>query len=240
MSKNERYRNEWKYLIDTAQKELICQRLEPLMTLDKHATNGGYMLRSLYFDDRSDSCMEENDAGVDLRRKFRIRVYDPAQQNMHLEIKEKIHGFTRKSACTITRDECLQLMGSDILPGFDHRKQLNALKLEMRTAQMQPKAIISYDRSAFVSPLGNVRITFDRNIQISTQCHAFLQDTLPGAISLLPAGLHVLEVKYDELIPDYLLQLIQSIHPQRTAFSKYYLGRRAAQGDFCHFDDDNA
>ena len=43
MSKSERYRNEWKYLIDTAQKELICRRLEPVMTLDKHAKNGGYV-----------------------------------------------------------------------------------------------------------------------------------------------------------------------------------------------------
>ena len=33
MSNKERYRNEWKYLIDTAQKELICRRLEPVMEL---------------------------------------------------------------------------------------------------------------------------------------------------------------------------------------------------------------
>ena len=36
MSKVERYRNEWKYLIDTAQKELICQRLKPLLKLDEN------------------------------------------------------------------------------------------------------------------------------------------------------------------------------------------------------------
>ena len=51
MSKVERYRNEWKYLIDTAQKELICQRLKPLLKLDENAKDGGYMIRSLYFED---------------------------------------------------------------------------------------------------------------------------------------------------------------------------------------------
>ena len=61
MSKSERYRNEWKYLIDTAQKELICQRLDPMLKLDKHAKNGGYMLRSLYFDDMYDSFLEDNE-----------------------------------------------------------------------------------------------------------------------------------------------------------------------------------
>ena len=58
--KSERYRNEWKYLIDNAQKELICKRLSPYLQLDKHARNGGYMIRSLYFDDYYKSAYEEN------------------------------------------------------------------------------------------------------------------------------------------------------------------------------------
>ena len=70
MSKPERYRNEWKYLIDTAQKELICQRLSPFLQLDKHAKNGGYMIRSLYFDDMYKSAYEEKDAGVLKRKKY--------------------------------------------------------------------------------------------------------------------------------------------------------------------------
>ena len=56
MWKAERYRHEWKYLIDTAQKEAICSRLEPVMQLDPHAANGGYSLRSLYFDDYFSAC----------------------------------------------------------------------------------------------------------------------------------------------------------------------------------------
>ena len=44
MLKTERYRNEWKYLIDTAQKEYICKRLSPFLNLDKHAKDGGYMI----------------------------------------------------------------------------------------------------------------------------------------------------------------------------------------------------
>ena len=33
MSKPEKYRHEWKYLIDTAQKELICQIVSPFLEL---------------------------------------------------------------------------------------------------------------------------------------------------------------------------------------------------------------
>ena len=70
MSKNEKYRHEWKYLIDTAQKELICQRLYPFLKLDKHAVGGGYMIRSLYFDDYFNTAYTEKDAGVLERKKY--------------------------------------------------------------------------------------------------------------------------------------------------------------------------
>jgi len=78
MSKTERYRHEWKYLIDTAQKERICRRLSPFLELDKHAQNGGYMIRSLYFDDYFNTAYEEKDAGV-LERKNTAYVFTTAR-----------------------------------------------------------------------------------------------------------------------------------------------------------------
>lgn len=47
----ERFRHELKYLISYAQKADLNVRMAPLLGLDKHASNGGYMIRSLYFDD---------------------------------------------------------------------------------------------------------------------------------------------------------------------------------------------
>ena len=48
---------------------------------------------------------------------------------------------------------------------------------------------------------------------------------------MLPAGMHILEVKYDELLPDYIAQALDTGRMQQTAFSKYYLGRMALLGD---------
>ena len=42
----------------------------------------------------------------------------------------------------------------------------------------------------------------------------------------MPAGMHVLEVKYDEFLPDYIYKGIELENLQRTAFSKYYLCRK--------------
>ena len=49
---------------------------------------------------------------------------------------------------------------------------------------------------------------------------------------VLPAGLHVLEVKYDEFLPDVIAQQLEIGKLRKTAFSKYYLGRLAVQGEF--------
>ena len=43
------------------------------------------MVRSLYFDDLNDSYMQENEDGIDNRRKFRIRIYEGDTSLIHLE-----------------------------------------------------------------------------------------------------------------------------------------------------------
>ena len=62
--KKEHFRNEWKYLISTSEKEVLNLRMKPLMKLDPHAENGGYLIRSLYFDDYWNSAYEEKEAGI--------------------------------------------------------------------------------------------------------------------------------------------------------------------------------
>ena len=47
----ERFRNEWKYLISTSEKELLELRMKHLLKKDPNAKGNGYMIRSLYFED---------------------------------------------------------------------------------------------------------------------------------------------------------------------------------------------
>ena len=202
------------------------------MSLDLHQEGDCYEIRSLYFDDAWDSCMNENAAGVDQREKYRIRIYGPESDVIHLEIKEKNRGLTKKRSCELTREECFAIMAGDLPLKVDDRAPLNALQLQMRCRRMEPKAIIAYERTAFVHPSGNVRITFDRNIMASRCLEDFLEDRVSGMTPVLPAGLHVLEVKYDEFLPDVIAQQLEIGKLRKTAFSKYYLGRLAVEGDF--------
>ena len=113
---------------------------------------------------------------------------------------------------------------------LDKRAPFNRLQMQMRCIRMEPKAIIAYERTAFVYPSGNVRITFDRNIMASRCLGEFLDPRVSCMIPVLPTGLHVLEVKYDEFLPDVIAQLLETGHLRQTAFSKYYLGRLALEG----------
>lgn len=92
----EHFRNEWKYLISTSEKELLELRMKHLLKKDPHASDGGYMIRSLYFDDYWNSAYEEKESGVLMRKKYRIRIYDYSDRSIKLDEK-------RNSAVTFTR-----------------------------------------------------------------------------------------------------------------------------------------
>ena len=86
-----------------------------------------------------------------------------------------------------------------------------------------------YVRKPYVYRLGNVRVTFDRNISASYQAREFFEPHI-SRIAVLPTGYHVLEVKYDDFLPDVIYRLIDSGHMRQTTFSKFYLGCRAIGG----------
>ena len=102
---------------------------------------------------------------------------------------------------------------------------LQKLNLRMRTHLLRPRIIVEYDRVPYVDPLGNTRITEDLNIRSSSYVGGFLDQELPMR-PIMPCGQQVLEVKYDEYLPDYLYRNLQLESLRQTAYSKYYLCRR--------------
>lgn len=83
----ERYRHELKYLINEGEHAALACRMAPVFKLDKHARAGGYTIRSLYFDDYCNSAYEEKDAGILMRKKYRVRIYNGSDKVIKLERK---------------------------------------------------------------------------------------------------------------------------------------------------------
>ena len=221
--KVERYRNEWKYLIDTAQKELICSRLSPFLTLDKHARNGGYMIRSLYFEDYYKSAYEEKESGVKLRKKYRIRIYNCSDSSIKLERKKKYGSYIYKEAAKLTKEEVYMILNGDYEFLLKNPQSLcQEFYYECVSNVMRPRTIVDYDREPWILDEGTVRITLDMDVRAAIGSFDIFDSTLP-ALPVLEPGKCVMEVKYTEFIPKVLREVLPDRASEYSALSKYLL-----------------
>lgn len=222
-----KYRHELKYLVSAAQAEHLKMRIKALLPQDPHAGKDGvYNICSLYFDDYNNSCYYENENGTDPREKFRIRIYNHSLSQIMLECKRKERGKTLKTSCRLTEEQARTLMRGNPLPNLaDQPSVLQKMTLKMMLNHMRPVIIVEYDRFPFVYRNGNVRITLDTNIASASNTTGFFDPRLPKR-PILPTGQQLLEVKYDEYMPDQLYRSLQLESLQQTAFSKYYLCRK--------------
>lgn len=224
---NQKYRHELKYEVTSAQLQLLKNRINHLIPPDKHAgPTGAYTIRSLYFDDQYDRCLRENEDGTDPREKFRIRIYNHSSDRITLECKRKERGKTHKTSCPLTLEQTKLLMeGKPIGDIASQPPLLQKLTVQMLTRRLKPVVIVEYERIPYVYKNGNVRITLDTNISSSSAVCCFLDAQIPKR-PVLPAGQQLLEVKYDEYLPDFIYRNLQLHSLRQTAFSKYYLCRK--------------
>lgn len=221
-----KYRNELKYLCSEADLQIIQSRISPICSHDKHTSaDGTYHIRSVYFDDPRNRCYYENENGTDPREKFRIRIYNGSDRRITLECKRKERSMTHKESCPLTREQYDAIVNGKALQDTDGNVLLNRFEMLRANTKLEPKVIVAYDRTPFVYGPGNVRITFDRNIGSTTDISRFFDPNIPLR-PILPTGKHILEVKYDELLPNFLYASMSLGCLRQTAFSKYYLCRK--------------
>lgn len=170
------YRTEWKYISDDCYLLQIENKLSKVLRLDSHTRNNKYVIHSLYFDDIENSCMFDNDAGLGKRFKYRIRYYDDDLNYIVLERKEKYNSLGRKLSSRISREQFDNIVNGNISEVFwnTQNELLKKFCIDIQTRMFKPKVIIDYERTAYVEPITNVRITFDKNISCSNEVDKFL------------------------------------------------------------------
>lgn len=216
------YRVEDKYVCRKEDMLLLQMRINSILHLDSNRTGKeGYTITSLYFDDVFDSCLRDNEDGAAQRWKYRIRIYNHSFQNIKLEIKIKKYNRILKRSRSITIAQMKRLICGecieDDLPAMDN--PITLFNLAIREKGLRPVVIVEYDREAYVYEGGNVRITFDRNVRMSNWIERFGDTDL--YMEPIKGEEHVLEVKYDEFLPDFIAQLLELGNMNQCAFSKY-------------------
>lgn len=191
------------------------------MKPDSHATDGRYAIRSLYFDNDRDKALREKLDGVNYREKFRLRYYNGDVNFIRLEKKSKVNGLCRKESVLLTPQQVEAMLAGE----WDGEAAPLTRELlgKMRSQGLKPKTLVEYTREAFIYAPGNVRVTLDYNIRTGLNGTDFLN---PDCI-MVPAGdaPAILEVKWDEYLPDIIRDLIQMPHRRVGAFSKYAVCR---------------
>ena len=225
-----KYRHELKYQCSDLQLAVIKSRLSNLMRYDTHAKNGSYKIRSMYFDNYENRCYYENESGTDPREKFRIRIYNSSNRHISFECKRKERGKTYKTSCLLSKEQFAEIINEKRITVFANKPELLRKFIILKQTQLfKPAVIVEYDRTPYVYDIGNVRITLDRNIRSSNDYTDFFSDSIVTK-PILPQGQHLLEVKYDELLPDFIKDVLQLGNLQQTTFSKYYLCRKHSVG----------
>ena len=214
------YRHEWKHELNYLDLLTIRQRLRAVMEPDPHAVGGKYLIRSLYFDNPDDKALREKVDGLNMREKFRIRYYNGDPSVIHLEKKSKRNGLGTKYSASLTGEEAQAIVDGDLDWMMDSGRPLvQELYCKMRYQRLRPKTIVDYTREPFIYRPGNVRVTFDYNIRTGMSCTDFLN---PKCITI-PAGDSpiLLEVKWDEYLPEIIRAAVQTPGRRESAFSKY-------------------
>lgn len=224
--KGHKLRHEYKFYINSFTYHTLRERLRYVLQADSHMKKEeGYLISSLYFDDIYHSAMEDKVNGSIFREKYRIRLYNHSDDLIKLECKSKFNEYISKQWARISREEYNRILDGDYEFLISRPEEVcRKLYAKQKTKLMQPITVVEYLREAYVHPLGNVRITFDKNLSASIgELDIFHNDY--ETIRVPMDGMMILEVKYDDYIPDYIRKIIHTDSLTKCAISKYVMCR---------------
>lgn len=226
-----KYRSEWKYCETEPELVSLKERLTSILSYDSYADeNGKYEIHSLYFDDYKDTCARLNVFGEGKRFKYRIRYYGDNSGRLWLEKKEKLNSYCYKRKCALLLEGYHLIIEGRAMDVFWNTKEqlIKEFCIDIVNRRFLPRVIINYEREAFVESIANIRITLDYNISASEEIERFLSGDYVK-IPVLEKNKHVLEVKFDDILPSYIKAVLRGNILVQRSFSKYYLGRIAIQ-----------
>lgn len=220
-------RSELKYYISNLDAKLLSLRLGVLLSPDPYNTSdGGYPIRSLYFDSYDNECLYQKQSGNFMRKKYRLRIYDSESNEVKFEVKHKNNQQVFKETAILSRESAQQMVQGNYKSMLDYNNPvLEKSYVAFVTRKYSPRVLIDYTREAFIYSHFNIRITIDRNLKSSsTQLDLFNANQHLTPVVL--EGKQILEIKYDKYLPDFIRLGIGLSRHERSAISKYTLGRR--------------
>ncbi len=217
-------RFEIKYRLHCERSRKFLERIAPYIRSDPHnSADGFYRVVSLYYDSPDFVCFVEKLDGIKFRRKMRIRLYNECDDEAFLEIKQRIDRTIQKRRVKDNLNDIMKYLdpkNGDERIMIPDRVYGEALFL-VHTMQMEPKIMVSYNREAYFSIYEpGLRITVDKNLRYRKYRGEFTFHS-GGERFFFPPYEVILEVKFNDVIPDWLCSCLNSFNLVQSRISKY-------------------
>ncbi len=216
------FRHEYKYVISNRSAALLRHQMDALLARDRHAgADGRYHVRSIYFDDDSLTSFHEKLNGVKERAKYRLRFYNMDASRLALEVKRKYDRLVRKDAFILSPGTAKAILtGAKLSPAERQEPLLAEFDALRAHANLKPSVIVDYQRTAFVYPIENTRITLDSGM--SADAYRYDAVFFPRAgVPAIADGQVILEVKFDAQLPEFIAHALAGVPKILSAHSKY-------------------
>jgi SPX domain protein involved in polyphosphate accumulation len=242
-------RIEDKFLIPRERSTELFRLLDE--NLDPSYPNPGMnfnLIESLYFDTDNLDVYRSHFMQLDTRFKMRIRRYatngEWKDDAVHLELKAKEMGVSKKARFKIGPSECSVLALGQRLPLslelVRRNQKLGALVLLKRMSRinnlvtrlsLRPQGKVTYVRRAYERD--GLRVTVDDQIRyqmITPPSAAVRQDIAKQEIWKTAQAMRetfrredhlVLEVKHSGVVPEWVTKFVQGVGREKASFSKY-------------------
>jgi len=218
-------RREEKYPLDLQYAWRHYAKFAAVLHTDEYSAGGSYMVRSLYFDTVDDKDFFDKMTEQNIRRKIRLRIYNPKDSFAKLEMKQKENEFQKKRSLSVSKEDAQALIHGEyeVLLNYDSEFALEVYMI-MKTEGYRPKCIVEYKRRAFMVPTNDIRLTFDSDIRATESSFELFAENLP-LYPVFPPDKVILEVKYNRFMLSYISDLISVVEARKITSSKYCLSR---------------
>jgi len=225
------FRFEFKYKISSFDRNRLVQAIFPFIELDKYALPGNvYEVRTVYFDSDFGNAYYEKANGLSCRAKIRIRYYPafPRSEHAFIELKRKHGHKNSKTRVKVPITDVFNIIDPTTpeaekfrtrLSGPD-RVILDEIHYLFKRFNLKPVELVYYKRQAYVSKFDKrIRLTFDTNVMIRSSSFDLTVDT--GSKYITPPNTVIMEVKFPDRLPSWLLRGLARISCTRMAISKF-------------------
>ena len=206
------------------------------MRLDPHVMNNyDYEVRSLYFDSNFHHSFLEKKDGIAIRRKLRIRYYPNFMKRdekfAFIEIKKKINENVAKSRIYVPLESAINILDGNhneaklfySKASAQDKDTLEEIWFLNKKYNLKPACIVSYKRQPFLSKIEKTfRLTFDTNVMVRN----YNLDLHFGGGSkfIVPRGICIMEVKFNNIVPNWAIKIIQKNNCLQYKISKFANG----------------